>query len=261
MARTRENGEWRLYLRDHKWWWKWPIVLAIVALWGAAFALFIAPWQPSPSSIDDTATPTTTVADDDRSGDFVADEVPIGRDTDQPPDADGATDPDTTQDTMTVEELAADGDAVEQTEPTETEPTESEPTPARRSTRTDSPDAEPEPVVVEPVAAPTAPTTTRPRTATTTTTVRPAVNEPLPTFSTRRPTTPTTTTAPAPAPSPTTVAPTPVTTTTVAPPPPPTTVAPILPRLPSPHRPRSHRATPSNGGTVDRPAPERTTRG
>ncbi len=60
MARLTEHGEWKLYLRDHKWWWKWPTVAATLGVWVGAMVLFVAPWQ-SNDLIDKVETaPATT---------------------------------------------------------------------------------------------------------------------------------------------------------------------------------------------------------
>ena len=68
MARPNGRDEWRLYLRDHPWWWKWPLIATTTGIWIGAMVLFIAPWRSNGSGGDvETRSVTTEQTDDDAS--------------------------------------------------------------------------------------------------------------------------------------------------------------------------------------------------
>lgn len=52
----------RVYLRNHNWWWKWPLVATTVAVWVGALVLLVAPWDRAGSQehVDGLPAPTTT---------------------------------------------------------------------------------------------------------------------------------------------------------------------------------------------------------
>ena len=50
MDRVNGNVEWRLYLRDHNWWWKWPLIVTTLGVWVGAMIMFVAPWQSNAST-------------------------------------------------------------------------------------------------------------------------------------------------------------------------------------------------------------------
>ena len=62
MTRLNDRDEWELYLREHKWWWKWPLIVVTLGVWVGAMVLFVAPWQ-SNASIDDLRTNPATSLD------------------------------------------------------------------------------------------------------------------------------------------------------------------------------------------------------
>jgi len=85
------DGEWRLYLRDHKWWWKWPLVAVTMAVWLGAMVLFVAPWQSNNSIDVSQPEPVSTIDDDEDTtvgvreaigDDFAADPLPDVDDVD-----------------------------------------------------------------------------------------------------------------------------------------------------------------------------------
>ena len=91
MTNPIRNGEWRLYLRDHKWWWKWPLVAITMAVWLGAMVLFVAPWQsndsidlsqPEPVSTTDTDESATVGVREALDDDFTADPLPEVDDVD-----------------------------------------------------------------------------------------------------------------------------------------------------------------------------------
>ncbi len=231
MTNPIRNGEWRLYLRDHKWWWKWPLVATTTAVWLGAMVLFVAPWQ-SNNSIDLSQPETVSTAEDDENttvgvlealdDDFAPDELPEVDDVDVA--ALGADEPEETEPPADTE-VAPDTAAPDDVEADEPEPTEStserrrrptsadrveEPQPETTTTVTVPPATSP-PVIVVPNRPPVIVVADRP--STTTTTVRPTTTPPPTT--TQPPTTAPPTTAP-----PTTAPPTtaPPATTPVVPP-------------------------------------------
>jgi len=233
MTRLGDRAELRLYLREHKWWWKWPFIAMTVALWIGAMVLFVSPWQSNASTDDiETRPAPTDNVDDDVSGE---DDAAPG-DLTVIPDLRGTTDTTEVADdetTATSVEEAVDAAEVESLSP---EPTVEEPPPVVQAEVTDSGDAgRRRPATTEPPPPAPSPfdpnifTTTTVRATTTTTTIRRTTitaPKPITTTTIPRPTTttttvrPTTTTTTAP-PPPTTAAP-----TTTAAPPPPTTAAP-----------------------------------
>jgi len=212
MAQFIRNGEWRLYLRDHKWWWKWPLVATTVGIWLGAMLMFVAPWQSSPSIDLSQPEPVTTTDGDENNTTGIRDALEaVGKD-------DGF-EPDPPIDFLDVE-AGDDGDEekvaslspvppsgseapndVEVPEPEKTAPAEDR-RPSLRATGR----AEPQ--------APSPTTTVRPAT---TTTVSPTTAQPPPTTTQAPPPPPTTPPTTLPPPPPTTLAPPPP--TTLAPPP------------------------------------------
>jgi hypothetical protein len=239
MTRLTDRGELRLYLREHNWWWKWPLVATTVAVWIGAMILFVSPWQSNASTDDLETRPAPT---DDVVDDVAGDDDAAPGDLTIIPDLRGATDTTGVADDETpatsVEE-AVDAAEVEALSP---EPTVEEPPAVVAAEATDSGDAgrrrpattEPPPPAPSPLD-PNIFTTTTVRSTTTTTTIRrttitvprpittTTIPRPTTTTTTIRPTTTTTTAPPPPPPPPTTAAPT---TTAAPPPPPPTTAAP-----------------------------------
>ncbi len=64
MKLSTERERLRWYLRDHKWWWKWPLIAATLLVWVGALALFVAPWQSDARTGDVAALTLTTEAPD-----------------------------------------------------------------------------------------------------------------------------------------------------------------------------------------------------
>ena len=158
MARLREHDELRLYLRDHKWWWKWPLIVTTLGVWIGAMLMFVAPWQSNPSSDNVQTAPATTDQRDDGSASGGSDVPDLSSSADVPDLTDAAdptelVDDDTPADTVdegTAQPLSPEpttpiADAAEVTEPTEATETR------RRTPRTVR---QPEP---EPIPAPPSP--------------------------------------------------------------------------------------------------------
>ena len=211
MTNPMRNGEWRLYLRDHKWWWKWPLVATTMGVWIGAMFLFVAPWQSNASIDLSQPEPVTTTDNDesatvgDRGTTFAGDPIVLDDASTETatPKSDGtevkvvSLSPETPTDTEVPTDTAASED--DQAEETDVaRESRRRPTVADRAE-----EPQPEPTTVDTVAvttAPPAPTTTvRPPVAhrptitptTTTTTIRPTT-----TTTTVRPTTTTTTVRP-----------------------------------------------------------------
>jgi hypothetical protein len=211
MAGLREHGEWQWYLRDHKWWWKWPLIGATVGIWLGAMVMFV-PWQSS-VTIDDVETrPATTEHGDDtepvESIDPTITNPPIdttevGADVEIP-----ATTIDAVAEADVVQSLTPEPPTSVEGEAEETETTEAS---GRRPARTDR-KVEPAPApILNPTPSPFGEDIFTPAPPTPSTTVKPPTPTTSPT--TVRPPTPTTTVRP-----PTTTEPPPP-----PPPPPPTT--------------------------------------
>jgi hypothetical protein len=51
----------RVYLKTHKWWWKWPFIATTVAVWVGALVLVVAPWDRAGSEehVEGLPAPTT----------------------------------------------------------------------------------------------------------------------------------------------------------------------------------------------------------
>ena len=194
----------RVYLRNNKWWWKWPFVATTVAVWAGALVLLVAPWDragseehvdglPAPTAPD--PTPNTGPTDRVTSWSGPDEETEQGRTTgtaiptvEAPADSILSEAEPATADTDTIDReaevtVAAEpleskqGDVAQAVDRQPPSPSTTDPTTTSGQTTTGAPSSASSPATTTAPGSPPTSDTQGPDTSTTTTTTQPAVVE------------------------------------------------------------------------------------